>query len=203
MTNEIRVQTLKFCNHNAQTFFNNTFNLDLSKFYQPFLAILPVNAHILDAGCGSGRDSRYFLEQGYKVTAFDGSEAMVDLASVHIGQPVLHLFFQDVNFKEIFDGIWASASLLHVPETEIDEVITRLSNALKPGGAFYLSFKYGDKQVVRDGRLFNYYNEALFTKLVDAHPELTLAEQWRNADTRAERAGEYWLNSILTKRQEF
>ena len=200
MTNETQRQTLKFYNRNAQTFFNNTFNLDMSKFYQPFLALLPADAHILDAGCGSGRDSRYFLDQGFEVTAFDGSPAMVELASAYIGQPVLHLFFQDVNFKETFDGVWASASLLHVPGDEIDEVITRLSDALKPGGVFYLSFKYGDGEVMRDGRLFNNYNEALFSAVVDAHPELNVAEQWRNADRRPERADEYWLNAILAKR---
>jgi 2-polyprenyl-3-methyl-5-hydroxy-6-metoxy-1,4-benzoquinol methylase len=86
--------------------------------YRPFLALLKPGARILDAGCGSGRDLKAFSERGYQVVGLDASELMVRLAREHSDQQVHHLAFQEVTYKEEFDGIWACASLLHVPWRE-------------------------------------------------------------------------------------
>ena len=152
-------QTLSYYEANAERFFENTRGVDMDSIYEPFLSLLPPGAHILDAGCGSGRDSRAFLERGYEVTALDASEAMVNLASQHIGRPVLHMSFDQVRFREHFDGVWACASLLHVPKRGIAKVLERLGNALKTGGVMYASFRYGEGESFRDGRLFNDYDE--------------------------------------------
>jgi SAM-dependent methyltransferase len=168
--------------------------------YEPFLKLLPEGAHVLDAGCGSGRDSRSFLEKGYEVTAFDASEALVALASEHAGIPVLRMRFDELRFEESFDGVWACASLLHVPQSEMDGAISNLSRSLKPGGVFYASFRYGDgESVVEDGRLFNNYTEHTFRDLLGGHPEIEIVNLWRGEGIH--RPDVFWLNVLLRKKQ--
>jgi 2-polyprenyl-3-methyl-5-hydroxy-6-metoxy-1,4-benzoquinol methylase len=155
---------------------------------------------ILDAGCGSGRDSLAFLERGYDVTAIDASARLGALASKLLDRPVLQMTFQEIAWRQEFDGIWASASLLHVPRSEIDDVLGRLARALKPGGAMFLSFKHGNREGERNGRWFNSYDEAAFHDLLGLQPMLELVRVWLNEDTRPEQAGEWWLNAVLTRR---
>ena len=116
--------TIDFYDKNAKLFHKNTAKLSMSDFYDRFLKLLPKTAHILDAGCGGGRDSKYFINHEYKVTAFDASKGMVECAKKEINQPVLKLSFQKMDFKNLFDGIWACASLLHVPYHETRDVIS-------------------------------------------------------------------------------
>jgi 2-polyprenyl-3-methyl-5-hydroxy-6-metoxy-1,4-benzoquinol methylase len=192
-------QTLSYYEANAERFFYNTRDVDMDSIYEPFLSLLPPGAHILDAGCGSGRDSRAFLERGHEVTALDASEAMVKLASQHIGRPVLHMSFDQVRFREHFDGIWACASLLHVPKLSLPKVLERLSKALKAGGVMYASFKYGEEEVVRNGRLFSDYSEDSFPRLLETRPEMKLFRLWRTTDLRPECSDTVWLNVLLRK----
>ena len=112
------MKNIQYYNNNAQEFYSRTINADLSDNYKAFTNYLPEQAHILDAGCGVGRDTKYFLSQRYQVTAFDGSTEMVKLATKETGIDVLHSTFQDIDFKESFDGVWAQATLLHVPYNE-------------------------------------------------------------------------------------
>ncbi|MEG2303755.1 MAG: class I SAM-dependent methyltransferase, partial [Niameybacter sp.] len=127
-------QTLNYYNTNAQDFIAGTLNVDMSELRNTFTKHLPQEAHILDAGCGSGRDSLAFKEAGYMVTAIDGSEAMCQQTEALIGQPVRHMVFQEVEDVQLYDGIWACATLLHVPDDEMVDVFTRLARALKDGG---------------------------------------------------------------------
>ena len=125
---------------------------------------------------------------------------MVELASHHIGCPVLHLSFDQVRFRERFDGVWASASLLHVPRRNMVEVLEQLGIALKAGGVMYASFKYGEGETIRDGRLFNDYDEERLRDLLPSRPELRIIEVWRTTDLRPERNDVTWLNVLLRKR---
>ena len=169
--------------------------------YEPFVRLLPEGAEVLDAGCGSGRDSRVFLEKGYGVVAFDASEALATLASGHSGVSVLRMRFDELRFEDRFDGVWACASLLHVSRQEIDGTISNLSRSLKRGGVFYASFKYGDGEtVLEDGRLFNGYTERTFRDLLRGHPELEVESLWRAQDTH--RPEITWLNVLLRKTKE-
>jgi trans-aconitate methyltransferase len=77
---------------------------------------MTVNGHILDAGCGSGRDSSYFLDKGFDVSAFDASAELAKLASQLIHRPVTVCQFNEYESDKPFDGIWACASLLHVSD---------------------------------------------------------------------------------------
>ena len=101
----------------AAEFFGSTVAVDMAAIHQRFLALLKPGAHILDAGCGSGRDAKAFAEAGFRVTAFDASPELARLASDHCGFEVTVRRFEDIAEVEAFDGIWRCASLLHVSAT--------------------------------------------------------------------------------------
>ena len=151
--------TLAYYAKNARPFAEGTVGMDMSSLYGEFLPLLPKGGRILDAGCGSGRDALYFMRRGFEVTAFDASLEMAAAARKLLDRPVPVMAFLDVDWEAMFDGIWACASLLHVPRSQIDEVLRRLARALRPSGVLYASFKYGNTEEVRDGRFFNDYNE--------------------------------------------
>jgi SAM-dependent methyltransferase len=195
--------TRAFYENEARPFFERSKNLEVDHLYGPFLALLPPagrRARILDAGCGSGRDSKRFLDLGYEVVAFDASEAIRTLASEYLGRPVLRLSFDEVRFEGEFDGVWACASLLHVSRREMDGALANLSRSLKSGGAFYASFRYGEGEAVsEDGRLFNSYTEGSFRDQLREHPELEVIRLRRERD--AHRPEVVWLGALMGKRR--
>lgn len=134
---------MKYYDENAEEYVQQTMPLDMGDLYTKFLRYIPENGSILDAGCGSGRDSLYFLQQGYDVEAFDASRELSKLAAQLTGLSVQCLTFQEMIPCSAFDGIWANATLLHVPQEELHDVLETLRQALKPGGTLYCSFKYG------------------------------------------------------------
>lgn len=107
------INSAAYYDQHADRYIEDTDSIDLSPLYKRFLAHLPAHARILDAGCGSGRDSMAFNRLGHDVVATDASPAMVRHASRALGQEVLHLRHEDIRFEEAFDGIWSNASLLH------------------------------------------------------------------------------------------
>lgn len=189
---------MNYYDKNAQEFFDGTVDADMSSHHEEFLSQLPDNAHILDAGCGSGRDTLKFKSLGYEVTSIDGSEEMCKLASEYAGQEVLHMQFQEIDFDEIFDGIWASASLLHVPSSEIEMVLERLGNSLKENGVFYASFKYGDFEGERNGRYFNDLTEDSVCELFESC-NFEIIKTWITSDSRKGREDEKWVNILVRK----
>ena len=129
----------------AKVFFDATCTIDMSELYAPFLKPLPQHATILDAGCGSGRDALAFFRQGYQVQAFDACPELVQLARGHTGLDIQCASFADFQPKTTtINGIWACASLLHLPFAQLPETFRRLAQFLSPGGVIYCSFKYGD-----------------------------------------------------------
>lgn len=192
--------SIDYYNQNSKQFYENTISTDMKQIYSEFLQFIKQGDHILDCGCGSGRDSLFFKQQGYRVTALDGSEEMVKLSSRLIEQPVLHLRFQEMNFYEEFEAVWACASLLHVNDREIDDVLERIVRSLKRDGVFYASFKYGDKEEERGGRYFRYHNEESFKKLIQNHDRLELIKMFKTVDARIDRGDEYWLNVLMRKK---
>ncbi|MCU6673809.1 class I SAM-dependent methyltransferase [Leclercia adecarboxylata] len=191
--------TLKYYQDNAQTFFDGTVNVDMSSLYEAFTRHLAPGARVLDAGCGSGRDAKAFLEMGYQVEAFDASPAMVALAQEHTRLPVKVMTFADVDWKEEFDGIWCCASLLHVPAVELPGVMRRLADALKPGGVWYVSFKYGDGEREVDGRRFTDMDEVRLQGTLKALAFINIESVWKTRDKRPGR-DEVWLNGVLQKK---
>ncbi|TCO69063.1 class I SAM-dependent methyltransferase [Marinisporobacter balticus] len=191
--------TKDYYNKNAQDFVENTLKADMSKIYSRFEKHLKTGATLLDLGCGSGRDSLYFINKGYDVVATDYAEELVEHASQLLNHQVLQLDMRNLDFDDTFDAIWACASILHIPREEIVLVIRNCERALKKNGIFYLSFKYGDDETFRNGRFFNSYNEESFQSLMDLFPSLKIIDIWKTADVRVGREEEQWLNIIVEK----
>ena len=191
--------TLDYYNKNAKKFITGTISVDFGTIQNHFLGKLPPETEILDYGCGSGRDAKYFLEQGYKVTAIDGSTELCKLASEYTGIQVKHMLFRDLDEKEAYDGIWACSSILHVPANELRDIIKKMANALRAHGIIYTSFKYGTFEGERNGRYFTDMTEETFAKLIQDMDELEIEEQWITSDVRPGRGEEKWLNLILRK----
>lgn len=188
----------QYYSENAESFYDATVNIDMTALYDEFLPLVKNNGAILDAGCGAGRDSKHFIEHGYKVQAFDASEALVSLATALIKQPVQQALFQTFESEQKFDGIWACASLLHVPMNELHQVLQKLTSLLTTDGIFYCSFKLGNEEVTRNGRVFTNLDEESFEQYILDLP-LCIVKQWRTADLREGRESEQWLNVILRK----
>ena len=138
-------KTLNYYNENAQSFAFGTVSVKFTEVQDKFLEKLNPDAYILDFGCGAGRDTKYFLSRGYQVDA----EQLCRIASEYTGIKVRQMLFQELDEKEKYDGIWACASILHLPKKQLREVLKNMYAALKSKGWIYTSFKYGD---VRPGR---------------------------------------------------
>ncbi|WP_207220771.1 class I SAM-dependent methyltransferase [Vibrio vulnificus] len=192
--------TDQYYTENAQSFFESTVSVDVQKLYDQFLPHLDPNSAILDAGCGSGRDAKHFKALGFRVTAFDANQALVELASRHLEQHVIHAKFDTFGAEpNSFDGIWACASLLHVPDKELGATFLTLSQLLRPQGLFYCSFKYGQAAQVRNGRFFTDMDEHKLHATLTTSP-LTIKQTWVTSDVRPGRGSEQWLNAILIRR---
>ncbi len=192
--------SIDFYNNNADSFFNSTQSADLTSIYQQFLPLLDPHAHILDAGCGSGRDTKFFLTQGFQVTAFDASEMLVKKASLHTGIKIFHHTFDSFTLvnNHDFDAIWACASLLHVPSEQLTHTFKNLATHLQERGFFYCSFKYGRDDIERDGRYFTNVDEERLAHFIE-NTTLSLYRTWLSKDVRPGRDNELWLNAILQK----
>jgi SAM-dependent methyltransferase len=183
---------------NAASFFSSTVGVDMSPLWERFLTLVPAGGHILDAGCGSGRDAHHFLGQGYQVSAFDACDALAKMAAEHTGIDVQVRTFQTVSELERYDGIWACASLLHVPRAEMADALERCWKALKPGGVFYMSFKLGTGERHDNGRDFTDATEDEVRTWCAGFPELQGIQCWITADQRPGRS-EQWLNVLVTR----
>ena len=185
----------------AAEFFRSTVGVDMSAIYQRFLARLKPGAHILDAGCGSGRDAKAFAAVGFRVTAFDASPDLARLASDHCGFEVAVRRFEDIAEVEAFDGIWCCASLLHVPLTAIPTTLDRLWCALRPAGTLYVSFKHGTGERDHGGRRFTDANETTLRQWLSRWPDLHQLDVWLTDDQRPDRT-ERWTNALATRKPE-
>lgn len=195
----LKNSTIDFYNKNAAQFVETTANVEFHQIQNRFLDKLNENAYILDFGCGSGRDTKYFLEQGYQVDAIDGSEELCKLASELTGIEVQHMYFQDLSEEEKYDGIWACSSILHLNLEDLEKVMKKMTLAIKARGIIYTSFKYGTFSGERNGRYFTDMTEGTFAELLQKIPELEIEEQWITSDARPGRGEEKWLNLILKK----
>ncbi len=190
--------TIEYYEQNSDSFFESTVSLDTGSLSQQFLSRLPEKAHILDAGCGSGRDSLSFLNLGHTVSAFDACARLAQKAGKLTGIDVTTSLFLNYQSEYRFDGIWACASLLHVPYAELTKTFNYLSEKLKDNGVFYCSFKLGAGEVERDGRHFTNLNESELKKILK-QTDLHITQIWITTDLRPDRENEHWLNAILKK----
>ena len=196
---DITDKTLSYYNEKSDQFAGTTVDLEFSSIQDSFLKYLEPGSLILDFGCGSGRDSRYFLKKGYEVEAVDGSEEMVKVASKVTGLAVKQMLFNELDEYEKYDGIFACASILHVPYKELPDIFIRLKKAVKKNGYIYVSFKYGEYEGYRNERYFTDLNEDRFLNILNEVKGLTIIEETITSDARKGREDEKWLNVILRK----
>lgn len=191
--------SVKFYNENAESFFSQTVGADMSSLYKKFLEKLPESrGKILDLGCGSGRDSRFFKELGFEVVALDLSEELAKKASKYIGQEVIVKDMKELDFQNEFVGVWACASILHLPIEDIGVVLEKVFESLQNGGIFYSSFKYGEKDYLKDGREFTCFTPERFFQYFPQYKE-NIVEIFETSDVREGREGEKWFNIIMRK----
>jgi|TARA_B110000263_G_scaffold1388_1_gene1132 SAM-dependent methyltransferase len=191
--------SVDYYNSNSESFIKDTRNIDMKKNYEVFLANVPDRGLILDAGCGSGRDSLIFQKLGYRVDAFDGSSSMVSEAKKLTGLNIELSTFEDFEFNRSYNGIWACASLLHVRRANLVSILTRLSEGLISGGVLYSSFKYGNNERLNGERYFNDINEHVLKAYVDTVPDISVMQTWVTGNRRTNDNDEKWLNSLLLK----
>lgn len=196
---KISTETINYYDRNAEEFFRETVAIDMSTIYEPFLKQIPAGGKVLDVGCGSGRDSLYFLQKGFDVAAFDASAEMVCKATELSKLNVLQMSFEEMDWTEDFDGIWACASLLHLSKNELGNIFEKLLNALKAGGILYASFKQGTGEAVENGRLFSYYAVDELRNILKRVGSNEIEKCWKNNDARRVKQKQTWINLLIRK----
>ena len=189
--------TNDYYKENAKSFILDTMNADMSEQYKNFLKFMPKKGKILDLGCGSGRDSLYFQNLGYDCIAVDPIDEFLEHAKSIGVKKVLKGTAEELDFNNEFDGIWACASLLHVPSSELNDVFMRCYKALRKNGIMYCSFKYGSFEGLRRERFFLDLNEESFKEYIK-NTGFEIKEFLITKDVRPDRE-ESWLNVILEK----
>ena len=196
----MKAKTIEYYNENVSKFVNDTQDVVFCATQDLFLSYLNEGNSILDLGCGSGRDTKYFLSKGYKVDATDGSEEIFKVASDYTGINVKCLLFNELDEIDKYDGIWACASILHLYRDDLIDVFHRIARALKDNGILYTSFKYSEFEGVRNGRYFTDFTLESFNEFQTNIPEFIIEKKWITRDVRAGREDEKWLNLIMRKK---
>ena len=198
-SDQVQTTTLDYYEKNGDLFAQDVDHVNFSKMQLRFISKLPKQAKILDLGCGSGRDSLAFLNAGFDVEAIDGSKKMCEIAQSKTGLSVRNIRFGQLDDQNKYDGVWACASLLHLPKNELPKVFSKIIEALKEEGIFYSSFKYGSFEGYRNGRYFTDFTESSMNELLEQFPELKCIESWISSDVRPGRMEQKWLNIIVQK----
>ena len=176
--------TLDYYNFKAKDFVSGTVDVVFTEIQDIFLKYIPLGGKILGFGCGSGRDTKYFLSKGDEVDATDGSEELCKIASEYTGIKVKQMLFEELDEVELYDGVWACASILHVEKKQLPEIMKKIAIATKKGGVVYTSFKYREFEGIRNGRFFTYLTEKSFEELLRSVPELSIEKLWISADVQ-------------------
>lgn len=192
--------TLGYYEKNAKEYVEATREVAFTELQDKFLEYLRPGARVLDFGCGSGRDTKYFLDKGFRVDATDGSSEFVKMASDYAKIEVKQMLFQELEEEEIYDGIWACASILHLSRLELADVLKKIAKALVSNGILYTSFKYGTEETERNGRHFTDMTEEKMNALLKGLDLFDTEMMWVTADVRPDRKHEKWLNMILRKK---
>lgn len=182
-----------FYEENAESYVKGTFGIDIEGTRREFLSYVPEGGRILDLGFGSGRDMLAFRNAGYQVVGIDPCLSFVHMAR-SMGLEALPLKAGDMTFENEFDGIWASASLLH--SEDLTEALGKCHKALKERGVLYCSFKKGSFRGMRDGR-FYVDMEPVSLKNALKKAGFSPLSLWTSEDSS--RPGLLWTNGIFRK----
>jgi len=199
--NETYRKTIDYYNDFAADYIARTATREeVGPFYEEIISLIKPKSKILDFGCRTGRDSQFFIEAGFDVTAYDASPAMCQTAKQNGCKKIVNKTFLELDAENEFDLVWAYASLLHSSTDDLPKIFELVHKALKPGGKFFITFKYGDFEGIRNARLFNDFTEEKFDKLLKDSGKFTLYKIWLTDDVRTKQnRTNKWLNAILLK----
>jgi 2-polyprenyl-3-methyl-5-hydroxy-6-metoxy-1,4-benzoquinol methylase len=193
-------KTIAYYNQHAAEYFAETVQVDLQEQRDVFLAELPSGGQIMDLGCGSGRDSSYFLAKGYAVDALDASEELCKLAQQHTGITVQCCTIQEWEPEKSYDGIWACASLLHLERKELKVFFENCHRFLKKDGVLFVSVKEEIQTGTDDKeRFFTNFDEALIRELVYDDPRYKMLRLWRTQDGLGRETK--WINFLVRNKE--
>lgn len=193
---------LEYYNNNAKIYFEQTKEAKFEENYKRFLENIEKNSYILDFGCGSGRDSKYFIEHGYQVKAIDGSIEMCKIASAYIKQEVECMLFEDLKDIDTYDAIWACSSILHVEKEKLPTILMKMINALKPNGIIYTSFKKGSGYEIKDGKYYNYITKEELEEMISkSNLKVKIIDYFETLPStkRPDSEGLIWSNYVMKK----
>ena len=186
---------------NAREFIESWLSADMHDQYKAFESLVHPGAKILDGGCGSGRDSLYFLQKGYVVDAFDPSDEMIKYASEFTGLKVKKMKWEELDEKEAYDAIWASASLYHVPRPDMAPTFKRIADALKSKGILFASFRDKENDFVdSEGRALTSFNKDTLTSFLSTLGLFDIVALSERKDSRKNKQDEVWLFALLRKK---
>ena len=188
--------TLNWYRENVEDFIANSGHVDMTMLYRKFLDQVSSGRYIMDLGCGAGGASLYFTQQGYQVLAVDGCSELCDYTRQRVGCEASVMRFEELDYTDAFDGIWACASLLHVRKDALPRVIRLIRRALKKSGVFYASFKYGKTERDKSGRVFSDFTEDSLRALLDEAGGFKDITLWTTNDARPGRTDERWINVL-------
>ena len=188
--------TLSWYKENAPLYAEETKNSLVYDALGEFLSRVEEKGRILDLGCGSGRDSFFFLQRGFSVDSLDGSEDMKREADRLFGINVRLSDFLSLDEYEEYDGVWAQASILHLEEENLRKALFLISRSLKNGGVFYSSFRKGDEDGYEGGRWYTNMTESRFSSLLPSN--LHIEKVWEGKDVRPG-VNKTWLSIISRK----
>lgn len=184
---------------NSKEYFEATANLDMSLIYKKFRDQIPMGCMILDAGCGVGRDTRYFISHGYKTVSIDASEEMVNFCRRYPFAFCEKMSFDELPYVEEFNAVWACASLVHLSSTELRSALRSLAMALKTHGTLYFSLKQVAVGTVDSGRYFYPIVESDILDFLEKQLHMKLIERWVN-QSQVQGRLDSWSNYLLNKR---
>ena len=197
---EEQYNTIEYYNKNAETYFEQTVEANLQVVYDEFLSRIPAKSYILDFGCGSGRDSKFFIENGYKVKAIDGSIEMCKLASKYINQDVEYMKFEELDEENVYDGIWACSSIVHVEKEKLAHILNKMIKALKQNGVIFVSFKKGTGYEIKEGKYYNFLVKEEFEKILEnLNTNVKIICYRENISNSKRPKASEWSNIILQK----
>lgn len=189
--------TIDYYDGNADEYFVRTSDVTFDEIYSRFLKYIPEGGRIMDLGCGSGRDVKWFCDHGYEAYGLDASEELVKKASDTLGVTVSICLIEHWIADEPFDGIWCCASLMHLDDSTLEQFFANLKYNLKPGGIVFMSVKSGiETGLDEQGRYLRNFTEKDIHEIIDRHSELEIREIWYTED-KLSRDTFRWMNVII------
>jgi SAM-dependent methyltransferase len=189
-------RTQRYYSDNAEEYFRETVNSFVPRAAEEFLSHIPPKGRILDCGSGSGRDTKYFLDNGYDTDAIDINPELCRIASEYTNHPVVCMDYNALDRTEAYDGIWAQASLLHERRENLPPLFSILARALRKGGVLYCSFREGEKDGREGERWYTNMTEESIKSLLPT--SLSPLNVWYSNDVRPG-FSHRWINLLLSK----